>query len=235
MGKAKPGSAKDGGDAELMALELEAEPDVEYSDFHNDQPAFLLAKVDGDELAHLLESEHATPFDTPRLEAEQDDTLAGVEDEEEGGEQATHKVKKPVTKVDKSLLVAGEADKDTETNRLAMGGTVEAQRTDVDLTQAAHRSRVDKADASLEGEWQQDELALQAWTITHARILYTVSVFAFESPFAHEDEREPWLKELHLMVMIFEGIQAALLPFNKSPQWMHTVDKCHYCRPEEGR
>lgn len=231
MGKTKPGSGNmrdggDGGHAELLSLELEAEPDVEYSDFHNDQPAFLLAKVDGDELAHLLESEHATPFDTPRMEEEQEGTPVGAEDDEEGRQQAMHNVMKPPTKVDRSLLVPGEADKDTETNRLAMGGAVEAQRTEAAMTQAAHRSRVDKADASLEGEWQQDEFShAAAWSITHARILYTVSAFALESQFAHEDERESWLKELHLMVLIFEAIQGALLPFNKSPQWMHAVDK----------
>ena len=61
---------KEDEDADLAALALEAEPEGRYDTFHNDQPAFLLAKVDGDELAHLLESEHATPFDTPRMEDE---------------------------------------------------------------------------------------------------------------------------------------------------------------------
>jgi len=45
MGKAKKGEQKDVVDAELEALMLEAEPDREFDDFHNDLPAFLLAKV----------------------------------------------------------------------------------------------------------------------------------------------------------------------------------------------
>jgi len=209
-------------DAELAALALEAEPEGRYDAFHNDQPAFLLAKVDGDELAHLLESQHATPFDTPRMEDEV--ASAAPEEEEQEGPQPTHKVKRPETKVDGHLFVPGEADQNTEMNRLAMGGAAgDQQRSDTALTQAAHRSRVDAADASLEGEWQQRPEG--QWSITHARILYTISLFACESPFAHDDVREPWLKELHLSILIYEQIQASLLPFGKSPQWMHAIDK----------
>jgi len=226
MGRGAKEERRDGDevDAELAALVLEAEPEGVYDAFHNDQPAFLLAKVDGDELAHLLESQHATPFDTPRMAEEV--AAAGAEEEEEdgGGGQPAHKVKRPETKVDRALFVPGEADQNTEINRQAMGDAAfEQQRTDTALTQAAHRGRVEAADAALEGEWQQR--AEGHWTITHARILYTISVFARESPFAHEDVREPWLKELHLMVLIYEAIQASLLPFNRSPQWMHVLDK----------
>ena len=210
-------------DAQLESLLLEAEPECEYNDFHNDQPAFLLAKVDGDELAHLLESAHATPFDTPRIEDQADEVHDEAEDEQEA-EKAKHKVPKPTTKVDKALLMPGEHDNNTETNRQAMGGVVEAQRTDTKLSQAAHRNRVDAADAFLEGEWQHDEV-YGTWSIAHARILYIISIFALESPFAHEDEREPWLKELHLMVLLYECIQNSLLPFSKSPQWMLAADK----------
>ena len=72
MGRGAKEERRDGDevDAELAALVLEAEPEGVYDAFHNDQPAFLLAKVDGDELAHLLESQHATPFDTPRMAEE---------------------------------------------------------------------------------------------------------------------------------------------------------------------
>ena len=223
MGRGRKTEEEELGDAQLESLLLEAEPDVEYDAFHNDEPAFLLAKVDGDELAHLLESEHATPFDTPRVEDEVDEGADEAEDEQ-GVEKATHNVPKPTTKVDKALLMPGEADHNTETNRQDMGGMAEAQRTDTKLSHAAHRSRVDAVDANLEGEWQHDEV-WGTWSISHARILYIISIFAVESPFAHEDEREPWLKELHLMVFLYECIQNTLLPFNKSPQWMLAADK----------
>lgn len=179
--------------------------------------------MDGDELAHLLESEHGTPFDTPRMVDDVAALLVADDEYAEGEEKPTHNVKKPEGKVDRVLLMPGEADGNTETNRQAIGGAVEVQRTDTALTAAAHRNRVDAADAHLEGDWQQDDDV--SWSITHARLLYMISIYARESPFAHEDEREPWIKELHLMVLIYESIQGALLPFNKSPQWMQAVNK----------
>ena len=217
---------KDEADAELAALDLEPEPEAAFVDFITDLPAFLLAKVDGDELAHLLESEQNTPFDTPREEEQEE-----VQDDDDGADglespemEASHKVKKPEgTKLAGFGLQPGEADRDTELNRQALGGLVEDQRHDDRLTQAAHRHRVEAADAHLEGDWQADGPTRQ-WSISHARILYIVSVYALESPFANEDEREPWLKELHLMVLIYEAIEASLLPFNTVPQWMMAMD-----------
>lgn len=214
------GKKKEHGD-EKDTLHLEAEPDREYDDYINDQPAYLLAKVDGDELAHLLDSEHATPFDTPRLEDAADVTPTKLEYQEDE-EKPTHNIKKPLTQFDPDLLVPGEADPNTQINAQGTGGLLEAQRSNTSLTQAAHRHKVDLADAHLEGEWQADNE--YQWSIAHARILYLISVFALESPFAHEDEREPWIKELHLMVFLYEAIKNSLLPFNTCPQCMLAVD-----------
>ena len=209
-------------EAERDILQLEAEPDDAYGNFHNDLPAYLLAKVDGDELAHLLESGHATPFDTPRAEDEAPEEEPEEEAVEEEEEQPTHTIKKPETTIDKTVLVPGEADNETEMNRQAMGGVVEMQRQEESIRQAAHRSRVDAIDAALEGEWQHDDERHGVWSVSHARLLYLISIFANESPYPDDDE--PWIKELHLMVFIYELIEAALLPFCKVPQWMMAVD-----------
>lgn len=58
----------DHGEDDPAGLQLQAEPprDNGFEAFYSERPAFLLARVDGDELAHLLDSRNGTPFDTPR-------------------------------------------------------------------------------------------------------------------------------------------------------------------------
>ena len=60
----------DEGEDNPSGLQLQAEPprDNGFEAFYSERPAFLLARVDGDELAHLLDSRNGSPFDTPRGE-----------------------------------------------------------------------------------------------------------------------------------------------------------------------
>jgi hypothetical protein len=82
-------------------MRLLAEPPREdgFEAFYSERPAFVLARVDGDELAHLLDSRAGTPLDTPRVDGDEDKPGArrahSAGSKRSGGSRKEQEVRKP--------------------------------------------------------------------------------------------------------------------------------------------
>jgi hypothetical protein len=67
---------------------------------------------------------------------------------------------------------------------------------------------------NLEGDWQ--EFVDVRWTLNHARLLYMISKYAVPAQSIEEDES--WIRQVPLLVMIYEGIVAGVLDLDYAPQ-----------------
>ena len=65
----------------------------------------------------------------------------------------------------------------------------------------------------------------QEWTTEHLKVLYLISKYAAQSQ--AQEQRESWVRQTPLLVLIFEGIQAGALKFDYAPKVMHLYDKCN--------
>ena len=63
----------------------------------------------------------------------------------------------------------------------------------------------------------------QEWTTEHLKVLYLISKYAAQSQ--AQEQRESWVRQTPLLVLIFEGIQAGALKFDYAPKVMHLYDK----------
>jgi len=67
---------------------------------------------------------------------------------------------------------------------------------------------------NLEGDWQ--EYATVRWTLNHARLLYMISKYAVPAKSIEDDES--WIRQVPLLVMIYEGIVMGILDLDYAPQ-----------------
>lgn len=72
----------------------------------------------------------------------------------------------------------------------------------------------DGDEENLEGDWQ--EFADVRWTLNHARLLYMISNYAVPAKSIEEDES--WIRQVPMLVMIYEGIVAGILDLDYAPQ-----------------
>eukprot|EP00282_Hemiselmis_andersenii_P008116 CAMPEP_0114125648 /NCGR_PEP_ID=MMETSP0043_2-20121206/9410_1 /TAXON_ID=464988 /ORGANISM="Hemiselmis andersenii, Strain CCMP644" /LENGTH=416 /DNA_ID=CAMNT_0001218583 /DNA_START=143 /DNA_END=1389 /DNA_ORIENTATION=+ len=192
-------------------LELRAEPpaDDAFEGFESEIPAYLLAKVDGDELQHLLDSEAGTPFDTPRDERPETGA-SGNPDEEELAALAfrNRNLPKPILVQPEGLPAAGPGPVDVEdVDAAAMGKfreSTQVMRGDLE------------ADELLRGDWQN--VGGREWTVAHAKLLYLVYFYAQAS--SHLDEDDSWLRHAHMVVFIHEAVNSGILAYSMVPSSM---------------
>jgi hypothetical protein len=67
---------------------------------------------------------------------------------------------------------------------------------------------------NLEGDWQ--DFVDVRWSLNHARLLYMISRFAVPAKSIEEDES--WIRQVPLLVMIYEGIVLGILDLDYAPQ-----------------
>ena len=67
---------------------------------------------------------------------------------------------------------------------------------------------------NLEGDWQM--FADVRWTLNHARLLHMISQYAVPARSIEEDES--WIRQVPVLVMIYEGIIAGILDLDYAPQ-----------------
>jgi hypothetical protein len=72
----------------------------------------------------------------------------------------------------------------------------------------------DGDEENVEGDWQ--EFADVRWTLNHARLLYMISNYAVPAKSIEEDES--WIRQVPMLVMIYEGIVAGILDLDYAPQ-----------------
>eukprot|EP00283_Hemiselmis_rufescens_P021757 CAMPEP_0173463782 /NCGR_PEP_ID=MMETSP1357-20121228/68877_1 /TAXON_ID=77926 /ORGANISM="Hemiselmis rufescens, Strain PCC563" /LENGTH=383 /DNA_ID=CAMNT_0014431623 /DNA_START=96 /DNA_END=1244 /DNA_ORIENTATION=- len=192
-------------------LELKAEPPAgdAYEGFESEIPAYLLAKVDGDELQHLLDSEAGTPFDTPRDERPETGA-SGNPDEEELAAMAfrNRNLPKPILIQPDGLPSAGPGPIDVDdVDAAALGKFRESTKV----------MRGDlEADELLRGDWQN--VAGREWTVAHAKLLYLVHFYAQASD--HMDQDDSWLRHGHMVVLIHEAVASGILAYSMVPASM---------------
>ncbi|KAJ1495715.1 hypothetical protein T484DRAFT_2016554 [Baffinella frigidus] len=229
----------DHGEDDPAGLQLQAEPprDNGFEAFYSERPAFLLARVDGDELAHLLDSRNGTPFDTPR---DDEDGHTGVRRmhsassrRSTGSPGKDKNARKPArwgAGFDEEFLDPGPAEQFTE---LSKGGGRSKSADDRagspgDESQAPTKRNAREAlvelsdrDSRLSGDWQffgvdavNDKEKM--WSIPQARLLYMISLYAAAAA-GMPDEEERWIKILHVHVLVFEGAQLQLFDLSLVP------------------
>ena len=66
----------------------------------------------------------------------------------------------------------------------------------------------------LEGDWQ--EFADVRWSLNHARLLHMISRYAVPAKSIEEDES--WIRQVPMLVMIYEAIVAGILDLDYAPQ-----------------
>ena len=185
-----------------------------FEEFHSDSPAFLLAKVDGDELVHLLESQPSTPFETPRLESNL-----------EIDEEAKDRVGMPPTEFSKGPekrktpkdsgpnFIAERPDSLLPPKQVMDDFQVPVPRPGHELSNPTSHAEDTEDDAHLVGPWQ--EYKGTKWSVSHAKILYLISVLADRIFSVPADQ--VWVREAHLLVLYFEGFQAGVFSLRIAP------------------
>uniref|UniRef100_A0A7S0VIA9 Uncharacterized protein n=1 Tax=Hemiselmis tepida TaxID=464990 RepID=A0A7S0VIA9_9CRYP len=192
-------------------LELKAEPpaDDAYEGFESEIPAYLLAKVDGDELQHLLDSEAGTPFDTPR-DDRPETGASGNPNEEELAALAyrNRNQPKPILVQPDGLPATGPGPVDVEdVDANALGKFRESTKV--------MRGELE-ADELLRGDWQNVDG--REWTVAHAKLLYLIWCHAQAS--SHLDQDDSWLRHAHLVVFIHEAVTSGILAYSTVPSSM---------------
>ncbi|KAJ1489544.1 hypothetical protein T484DRAFT_1937083 [Baffinella frigidus] len=69
-------------------------------------------------------------------------------------------------------------------------------------------------DDVMEGDWQH--FADVRWKLNHAKLLYMINKYA--QPAKTAEEEESWVRNVPLIVLIYEGIVAGVLDFDYAPQ-----------------
>lgn len=82
------------------------------------------------------------------------------------------------------------------------------------LQSAAEKGKKREEDDQIEGDWQTfDDVR---WSLNHAKLLYLVSKYAVTA--LSVDEEESWIRNVPLLVLVYEGIVGGVLDFDYAPQ-----------------
>ncbi|KAG7393232.1 Lysine-specific demethylase 4B [Phytophthora pseudosyringae] len=65
----------------------------------------------------------------------------------------------------------------------------------------------------------------ESWPTEHCRVLYTISRYAHQARNVHS--KESWIRQVALLVLLYEGIDAGVLPFDYSPSLTWLTFKRH--------
>ncbi|GMF37082.1 unnamed protein product [Phytophthora fragariaefolia] len=65
----------------------------------------------------------------------------------------------------------------------------------------------------------------ESWPTEHCRVLYTISRYAQQA--RSGQSKETWIRQVSLLVLLYEGIDAGILPFDYSPSLMWLTHKKH--------
>ena len=74
--------------------------------------------------------------------------------------------------------------------------------------------REDEEQLDQEGDWQ--DFNGVRWSINHAKLLYIISLYAV--PAQSSTEQENWIRNIPLLVLMYEGIISGVLDFDYAPQ-----------------
>jgi len=193
---------------------FEAQPPstVAFEEFQSVSPAFLLAKVDGDELVHILESQPQTPFDTPRLESQLElkdvdlvaENVPGNKKSNDRSKQATSSGPKPISERPDTAVKAPKQALDNF--------EVPAPRPGHDVGNPASQFEENENDSHLQGPWQ--EFKGVKWSVNHAKILLLLTIYSDQ---IKDKTGKVWIRLAHLVVVVFEGIQGGIFNLRAAP------------------
>ena len=188
-----------------------------FEEFHTDSPAFMLAKVDGDELVHLLESQPGTPFETPRLNDHVDDSnispVLGNKYSEFSKSRMENRKKtkelgpQPIYDRPDALEPPKQAHDDFQ---------VPVPRSGHELSNPTSQDDEGESDAHLIGAWQ--EYKGFKWSVNDAKILYLVSsLTSICIEPIDSGNGQLWVREAHFLVFLFQGIQNGIFNLRTAP------------------